>query len=237
MVLFNHEIFSAFNTYIHTLSHTHTERPSHAHTLHQVGCARVRVLRQKFLLLAAQNKQNQTERNKVDKYLPMYTLSYIHTYRALRVCVCVCVYGQSEKPRGQRIQRATVRQFDEVAKRDALQSMQQYFQHARQISGETEGVVECVLRVCVCCIQCRLCNSTTKEFCSCRCLRKCLSLSLFIRFDCIGIEKLRHSFANCLPSNRIKILLNCQPSANATGSISVSLSPYLSFSLACHLIA
>lgn len=51
-----------------------------------------------------------------------------------------------------------------------------------------------------------------------------MSLSLFIRFDCIGIEKLRHSFANCLPSNRIKILLNCQPSANATGSISVSVS-------------
>lgn len=43
-----------------------------------------------------------------------------------------------------------MRQFDEVAKREALQSMQQYFQHARQISSETEGVVGCVLRVCVC---------------------------------------------------------------------------------------
>lgn len=81
MVLFNHEIFSAFNTYIYPAYPTHTqrERPSHEHTLCQVGCERVRVLRQKFLLLAAQNKQNQTERNKVDKYLPMYTLSYIQS--------------------------------------------------------------------------------------------------------------------------------------------------------------
>lgn len=88
MVLFNHEIFSAFNT--HTPPHS---TDTHTHTPLYVVSVRVRVLRQKFLLLAAQNKQNQTERNKVYKYLPMYTLNYIQSparmYRY--ICVCVCM--------------------------------------------------------------------------------------------------------------------------------------------------
>jgi len=90
-----------------------------------------RVLREKFLELAAQSKQNQTERNKVHKYLPTHTS--INTCLCVFLCVflsvCVCVswsVGKVIKVAAQ-IERAaiTVRQIDGVSKREALQSMHQ----------------------------------------------------------------------------------------------------------------
>lgn len=195
MVLFNHEIFSAFNTYIPL--HTHTRRPSHAHTLQQVGCARVRVLRQKFLLLAAQNKQNQTERNKVDKYLPMYTLSYIHTYRTLLVYVYVCVWSVGKAKRVAHTTSNSATIWWSCQAWSAAKYATIFSTRSTDQQRDRRRSWMCSACVCVCCIQCRLCNSTIKEFCSCRCLRKCLSLFLYV------------SIASASRSFVIRLLIAC----------------------------
>lgn len=83
--------FCLTTKYFQHSTHTHPPHSTDTHTHTSVGsfCAR-KSPAAKFLLLAAQNKQNQTERNKV-RYTNIYLCTHSTIYRALHVCIGICV--------------------------------------------------------------------------------------------------------------------------------------------------
>lgn len=93
MVLFNHEIFSAFNTYIPF--HTHRETKSRTHTSAGRLCARESPAAKVFTTRSSE--QTKSNRAQQSRQIFTYVHTQLYTYIQSAACICVCVCMVSRK--------------------------------------------------------------------------------------------------------------------------------------------